>query len=366
LDTVPDGGWLDGAYGVVAAVEVAATLAAGHVDLEHGLVTVAFANEEGARGTAGMVGSRAIVGEVTEAELGTPDDEGVPLHERLRAAHATGPLATARWDLATVEAFVELHIEQGPVLDAAERDLGVVTAVTGRRSLDVDVRGRANHAGTTPMDRRHDALAAAAELVLTVEALAREGVVRVATCGRIEAHPGAGNVVPGHVRLAAELRDEDPDRLDAATDVVTSWLTGIARRRGVDITVTPGQRVAPTPADDRVRRTIRRVVAATGRPWTELPSGAGHDAQVLGAHVPMGMIFVPSRGGISHAPDEDTAAEHLVAGAQALCDTLLALDAETGGRTWVDSGGRGTRNHPISAAAPAGATATTGATGERS
>ncbi|MCU1400982.1 MAG: hypothetical protein JWN62_4091 [Acidimicrobiales bacterium] len=328
LDTVVDGGWLDGAYGVVAAVEVATALADASTELSQGLAVVAFANEEGARGTRGMTGSRALLGQLDAAELAAPDDAGVRLADRIAGAGGDpDDLASAAWDLTRVSGLVELHIEQGPVLAAGGAVLGVVDAITGRQGLDVDVRGASNHAGTTPMALRHDALAAAAEFVLAFEQLPnREDSVRVATCGHLEVRPNVRNVVPGRVALGAEFRDEDSGRLDAAMPVVQAIADEIATRRSVEVSLRWGQRVQPTHADPKIVDTIERVVASTGAEWVRLPSGAGHDAQILGHHVPMAMIFVPSVGGVSHSPTEDTDHAQLALGAQALLDTILALD----------------------------------------
>ena len=328
LDTVVDGGWLDGAYGAVAAVEVAAALHDAGVALHHGLAVVGFANEEGARGSDGMTGSLAVAGRLAAADLDHLDDDGIALRQRFTDAGGDpNGIAGARWDPATVAAFVELHIEQGPVLGSTGSVLGVVTAITGRQAVEIEIRGRANHAGTTPMALRHDAMTAGAEVILAIEALPLEGAVRVATCGHLLMRPNVRNVVPGRVVLGAEMRDEDPGRLDAAMKLMADALAPIGERRGVTIGLTWGQRVQPTQADPAVLAVIRAVAAASGRPWEELPSGAGHDAQILGTAMPIGMIFVPSIDGVSHSPEEDTAPEHLVAGAQALLDTVLALDS---------------------------------------
>jgi hydantoinase/carbamoylase family amidase len=326
LDTVVDGGWLDGAYGVVAGVEVATVLASA-APLAHGVMVAAFANEEGARGTDGMTGSRTVVGQVDTAELHRADDTGCSLAERIVAAGGEpAAIAGARWPLGQLDAFVELHVEQGPVLESRGHVLGVVPAVTGRQAVDIVVRGRANHAGSTPMELRHDALAAAAEVVLAVEALARDGGARVATCGHLTVEPNVRNVVPGTAVVSTELRDEDAARLHAAVSELRARVAAIADARGLTIEVVDGQLVPPVGAAPPIINAIEAVAAASGVGWSSLPSGAGHDAQILGQHVPSGMIFVPSIAGISHAHDEDTADDHLVAGAQALLDTLLRLD----------------------------------------
>ena len=326
LDTVVDGGWLDGSYGVVAAVEIATVLAAAPT-LAHGVMVAAFANEEGARGTDSMTGSRTVVGQVDPAELARADDTGCTLAERIRTADgAPADIDGARWPLEQLDAFVELHVEQGPVLESRGHVLGVVPAITGRQALDVVLRGRPDHAGSTPMDLRHDALAAAAEVVLAVEAIARDGRARVATCGHVTVEPNVRNVVPGTAVVSVELRDEDAARIDAAVGELRTRVASIADTRGLTVEVVDGQLVPPVASARPVVHAVEAVAAGSGLGWSALPSGAGHDAQILGQHVPSGMIFVPSIGGVSHAPDEDTAVEHLVAGAQALLDTLLHLD----------------------------------------
>jgi N-carbamoyl-L-amino-acid hydrolase len=327
LDTVVEAGAYDGPYGVVAAVEAAAALSAAAQDLRHELVVVVFANEEGARSTAGMSGSRALVGDLPAEELATADDGGVALAQRLADAGGdpTG-VDDAAWTPGSVAAFVELHVEQGPVLDQGGRDLGVVSGFTGRLGVDIEVVGQANHAGTTPMDLRQDAMGAAAEVVLAIEALARDGLVRVATCGRLEVTPNVRNVIPGRAVVKAELRDLDDGRLLDARPAVERAVAEVAARRGVAVSVVWGEHLPPMASAPVVVDALRSAAEASGLPWQELPSGAGHDAQILGRRFPIGMAFVPSARGISHAPEEHTEPRHLVAGAQLLLDALLRLD----------------------------------------
>ena len=336
LDTVVHGGPLDGAYGVIAAVEVAASLRrAGHV-MRHGLLVAALANEEGARGTPGMTGSHACVGDLGATVLDEPDDDGIRLRDRIaEAGGAPDHIESARWPADTIDAFVELHVEQGPVLDRTGTPIGVVSAITGRQALDVHISGTANHAGTTPMGMRRDALAAAAEIVLAVEDLPGGEGVRVATCGHLAAVPNVRNVVPGTVLLGIELRDERTEAIERAMSELDVVLEGVGERRGVTIERHWGQRVPPRLAHPAVAASVRHATAANGLDIAELPSGAGHDAQVLAAAVPIGMIFVPSIGGISHSPEERTDPEHLVAGAQVLLDTLLDLDERFPDGPWL-------------------------------
>jgi hydantoinase/carbamoylase family amidase len=327
LDTVVEAGAYDGPYGVVAAVEAAAALLDAGRALQHELVVVVFANEEGARSTAGMSGSRALVGDLPADELASADDGGVSLGQRLADAGGDPTaVGAAAWEPGSVAAFVELHVEQGPVLDQGGRDLGVVSGFTGRLGVDIEVVGQANHAGTTPMDLRQDAVGAAAEVVLAIEALARDGLVRVATCGRLEVTPNVRNVIPGRVVVKAELRDLDDERLLGARPAVERVAAEVAARRGVAISVAWGEHLPPMASAPVVVDALRAAAEASGLPWQELPSGAGHDAQILGRRFPIGMAFVPSAGGISHAPEEHTEPRHLVAGAQLLLDALLRLD----------------------------------------
>lgn len=332
LDTVVNGGYLDGAYGVVAAIEVADALRCLASPLRHGLAVVAFSNEEGARGTAGMFGSRAVVGEVEAAELDRVDTEGVSVRARLAAAGgAPERLREARWELGEISSFVEIHIEQGPRLDSEGRTLGVVGGFVGRQSVDVAVRGISNHAGTCPMGQRKDALCAAADLILVIEGLGGGAIVDVATVGRLTVMPNVTNVIPGSVEIGAEIRSIDAESFDVARVQLEEAVEQVARQRAIRCELSWKQILAPTACDTTVVDAVRRVAASSGHAWAEQWSGAGHDAQVLARHLPVGMIFVPSIGGRSHDHTERTRPEDLVAGAEALYSTLLELDRPRAG-----------------------------------
>ncbi len=318
LDTVLDAGPLDGAYGVVAAVEVATVLAEAGTRLRHPLWVVAFEGEEGVVGPP-FWGSSAVAGRLPGDETG-PD------------AGATGPdpvgALGAAWPPGAMAACIELHIEQGPVLEAAGVAIGVVDGITARWNVDVVVGGQANHAGTTPMALRRDALRAAAEVVAAVAALAEgDGPVRVATVGALEIAPGVRNVVPGAAVVRAELRDLDPTRLAEAQATLERVCAGIAERTDCALEVRVGPRSAPVECDPGLRSLVRQAAATLGLTSIDLPSGAGHDAQQLAGLGPVGMIFVPSAGGVSHSPAERSDPAHLVAGADVLLGTILAADA---------------------------------------
>ena len=327
VDSVVDAGPLDGAYGVVAAVEVADALHRSGAQLHHDLLFVAFSNEEGARGAPGFTGSLAAIGALDVSVLAAQDDDGVELSQRLSDGGGNpAAIAAAAWDQTPLAAFVELHVEQGPVLDAAGERLGVVTSCPGRMIIDVEIRGAANHAGTTPMGLRADALTAAAEIALAVEALAVNGSVHVGTTGLLRIEPGVRNVVPGFARLGIDLRDGDDARLAAAVELLRGEIAAIGARRSVTTLVSARQAISGVGCDPGVQNAISEVARAHGFNARSMPSGAGHDAQVIAALGPVGMIFVPSSDGRSHCPEESTEPGDLILGAEILLDTLLALD----------------------------------------
>ena len=335
LDSVVAAGPLDGAYGVVGAGEVAAALARGG-GLAHDLLVVGFSNEEGARGTPGMAGSLAVVGALAPERLAVPDDEGVPLARRLGDAGGDPDrLADAVWAPGSLAGWIELHVEQGPVLHARDLRIGVVTAITGRVTLDVVVTGAANHAGSTPMDLRRDAAVAAAHVVLAVHDLAapRTGAaaggpaVRVATTGVVRTEPGVRNVVAGSAVVGVDLRDESDARIDAALARLEARCAEIGASTGTQVRIVPGSRVAAVAMDPALAGCVARAADDLGLSRLDLPSGAGHDTQVLAAVTPVAMVFVPSIDGVSHAPQERTEPADLVAGARTLLRALRHADA---------------------------------------
>lgn len=329
LDTVVHGGPLDGAYGVVAGIEVISRLKEAALSLSRPLHVIAYANEEGVVAPA-FTGSRAIAGRFDPSELSRVGPDGVTLAERLARAGTdpSGPTA-ARWT-GPVAATVELHVEQGPVLHQSGTGIGVVTAITGQQRGFVQITGVANHAGTTPMNHRADALVAAAEAILALRHVAVTGPADVATAGRIDAFPSVANVIAGRCRLSLDIRADDLRRIEAAVDDYSARLEVIAGETGTTITVELEPPSAPTVTDPLLRRIIRGAAAARGFGSVEMVSGAGHDCANLSGLGPIAMIFVPSVGGVSHHPSERTELDDLVAGAAVLLDTLLAADRQLG------------------------------------
>lgn len=326
LDSVSNGGRLDGAYGVAAAWEVLRVLAAHDTPMRYEPVAIALANEEGSLFPYPFWGSLAVIGQLDHPKDAT-DVNGVSLRRPLR--DTGGDLdrtAEAAWPPGSIGAYLELHIEQGPVLERAGVTIGVVDAVVGRTIFDLVVSGRQNHAGTTPMDGRADALTAAARLVLAVESVARDRkLCAVATVGVLTVEPGVTNAVPGLVRMSAEIRDNRADRLATAEAAVLAEVARIDSAGEADATVRAVTRFGPVPTDPALRDVITAAARELGLSHRTMPSGAGHDAQIIAAIAPIGMIFVPSRGGVSHAPDEDSDDAHLIAGAEVLLRAALRL-----------------------------------------
>jgi N-carbamoyl-L-amino-acid hydrolase len=324
-DSVPHGGNYDGDVGVIGGIEVAQQLREHHVRLRHALEIVDFTDEEG-----GLVGSRAMAGRLPSATLDLVNGSGRSVREGLRVLGGDPEaFANARRRAGELAAYLELHIEQGGLLEQAHKDIGVVQGIVGIHWWEATVTGVANHAGTTPMNQRRDALLSAAELVLAVNAAATELPGRqVATVGRIKAEPGAPNVIPGKVILTVEVRDLDAQRIDSVFARIRARAAQIVQARGTGITFQDLEATsAPALTDPGIRRRIEAAAHTLGLTTMAMPSGAGHDAQDIALLAPIGMIFVPSVGGISHAPREYTAPADILNGVNVLMRTLVDLDA---------------------------------------
>jgi ureidoglycolate amidohydrolase len=330
VDTTLNAGRYDGVLGVLGAIEAVNGLRAAGTAPHRSIEIVAWAGEEPRFGT-GCVGSRAAAGDLERADLDRLRDRaGVSMAEALRAAgFDPDRLADARIDPSTIHALVELHIEQGAVLETGGESIGVVTAIAAPHDFRLTLRGAATHAGATPMSLRRDALAGAAEAMLVLERLAQQSPsgTTVGTVGVLRARPGAINVVPGEVELDVDVRDSD---LGAREQVVASILaaTGeIAERRGLELEVTPIVEDVPVACDPRVVEAAEAACRELGLDHRRMASGAYHDAMIMGRHVPIGMVFVPSAGGVSHHPDEYTAPDDLDRGVRVLAGTLARLAA---------------------------------------
>ncbi len=325
IDSVPGGGNYDGDVGVIGAIEVIQLLQDNGIRTRHPLEVVSFTDEEG-----GLTGSRAMIGEVDYRMLSVVSHSGMTIGEGIRAVGGDpNRLDLAERKPGEIKAFIELHIEQGGFLDAENIDIGVVEGIVGIRWWDVTIEGLANHAGTTPMNRRWDAMVSAAEYILAVNrvAISMPGG-QVATVGRIRAEPGAPNVIPGEVVLSLEIRDLSAIKMQRVFDEISREAERIADARFTPIRHAEiGVASLPAPTDERMRRIIASSADDLGLSFKFMPSGAGHDAQDMTLITPTGMIFVPSVKGISHSPREFTSAEDMANGASVLLRTVLAIDA---------------------------------------
>lgn len=324
MDSVPDGGNYDGQVGALGALEVAETLADLGRALRRPLEIVIFSNEEG-----GKTGSRAMSGELDPKELDLVTASGRTIREGIGFLGGDpGRLDTVRRAPGDVAAFLELHVEQGAVLERAGIPIGVVEGIVGIKRWTVTAEGFANHAGTTPMDQRRDALVAAARFVDTVYTTVRGLPGReVATVGRIAAVPGAPNVIPGRVGLSLEIRALAMETIDDVFARLADRAEAIGAATGTAFAFEQFYESRAAPTDERLRQVIERAARSLDLRTLRLPSGAGHDAQSIAQFAPVGMIFVPSVGGISHSPREFTRPEDVVNGANVLLRAVLAADA---------------------------------------
>jgi allantoate deiminase len=324
IDTVRQGGRYDGALGVLGGLDAARRLHAGGARLGRPLWLAAFNDEEGTRFATSMFGSRAFAGEPLEAELRSADAAGTTVAAAMAAAGSDPASLPGARGLHRVGSYLELHIEQGPVLEEAGAGIGVVTAIVGLLGLRVTLGGQANHAGTTPMDLRRDALAGAARAILSLREHALGHGLRL-TVGEIEVAPGGSNVVPGACTFSVDVRTADPAALERAEAAVRDIVTACAAQEGLTAEATRVHRLEPVAMDPAMQAVLHRAAEAEGAQVLELVSGAGHDAMVLGRHVPAAMLFVPSRGGISHNPEEFTTPAHCELGARVLAAAIAVL-----------------------------------------
>lgn len=324
IDTVRSGGRYDGNLGVLAGLEVVETLATAGVDPGRPLAVAFFSNEEGSRFPPDMMGSLVYVGGLPLEEAhNTVGIDGATVGDELERIGYRG---SAPCPGLVPHAYVELHIEQGPVLEERGIQIGVVDGVQGISWTEVTIDGQANHAGTTPMRLRRDAGYAAARVATFVRDLAAElGPPQVGTVGAIDLHPNLVNVVASHARLTVDLRNTDDEALRSAERRLAGELEALATDEGVTVTNRSLARFEPVSFDPEVVSLVERTAKALGSTTMRLPSGAGHDAQMMARVCPTAMIFTPSRDGISHNPAEHTDLVDLEAGANVLAHTLLSL-----------------------------------------
>ncbi|HUE80949.1 MAG TPA: Zn-dependent hydrolase [Pyrinomonadaceae bacterium] len=323
IDSVPQGGSYDGQVGSMGAIEVAQTLTENNVRLRHPLEVVIFQNEEG-----GTIGSIALARGLTEKDLNLVTNSKKTIREGIRFISGDPDrLSTIVRKKGDIAAYVELHIEQGGILQNEKIDIGVVEGIVGVYWWDVTVEGFANHAGTTPMDQRRDALLAAAKYIEAVNRIVTSIPGRqVGTVGKIQAFPGAYNVVPGKVTTSLGLRDLDAAKVKMIFERIQAEVRQIEAATGAKFELNQTNASPPALTDQRVQRLIDDSAKQLGLSTKLMPSGAGHDAQEIAHLGPVGMIFVPSRDGISHSPREFSKPEDIINGANVMLHTLLRLD----------------------------------------
>lgn len=326
IDTVPDAGAFDGVLGVTLALECVELARA--MALPLAVDVIAFSEEEGVRFGVPFLGSRAVAGRFDPALLALKDEEGHTLAEAIRAYGLDPYQIAAAAENENALGFVEIHIEQGPVLEAEDLSVAGVTGIVGQTRLTIEFAGQANHAGTTPMHLRHDALAGAAEWIAAVEKHARRTEGLVATVGKIDASPNAGNVIAGTALMSLDARHlHDAVRMSAVNEMIEA-ASAIAERRGLAMQCTRQMDQPAVSMDEQLTAYLVDAMEAAGLPQKRMPSGAGHDAMVMAARIPSAMLFLRSPDGISHNPAETVQGEDVEASLHVMRGFLQRLSAE--------------------------------------
>jgi len=333
IDTVIDAGKYDGNFGVIAGIVAASYFARGGRDLPFGIDVLAFGDEEGSRYATTLSSSAAVAGVFDVNWLTQPDRDGVTLEDAIRA-YGKNPdeVRAAAYRREEALAYVEVHIEQGPVLETRDQPLGVVTAIVGQTYFNVEVTGEAGHAGTVPMTLRRDALAGAAEMIQLAENLARENHTDVvATVGRLSVQPNASNVIPARVEFVLDLRSTSDSKRHAIAEQFCSGIRAIAERRHLGLNLAQTRNAETTLCDPRLQEGFASAVRSLEREPVLLGSGAGHDGQAMARLCPIGMLFVRCRGGISHNPMEYTSPRDMGFAIAALIRFIERFDVEAFG-----------------------------------
>ncbi|MEL6727148.1 MAG: allantoate amidohydrolase [Pseudomonadota bacterium] len=335
LDSVYDAGLYDGPLGILLGIECIAALHELNRRLPFAIEVVAFGDEEGSRFPISMICSRAMAGTLTESDLATTDGGGKTPEQAMklfrewvfRPMQNIDPRSAARRP-EEILAYLEPHIEQGPVLQAEDLAVGVVTGIAGQLRFDVQVNGAAGHAGTTTMQLRRDAMAGAAEMLVAIETIAHEiGEDLVATAGRIDAWPGSTNVIPGRVTFSLDIRSGDMERRDTAAAAIESSLKAIALKRGLELSWTQLQDLASSPCDKDLSDLLGKALEHAGHKNRAMVSGAGHDAMVMSALCPTAMLFIRCKDGISHNPAERVRIDDTQAALDVMLEFITLLEA---------------------------------------
>lgn len=326
IDEVPNGGDYDGPVGSMSAVEVIQSLEDNHWITQHPLEVIIFTNEEG-----GVVGSRALAGQLTVEALQVKSNSGVTHYEGIKALGGNPDrIPELKRNPGDLAAFLELHIEQGGNLDREGIDIGVVEGIVAIEWYVFTFKGFANHAGTTPMNMRKDPMLPAARLILAVNEIVNSfDGAQVATVGKVDVFPGAGNVIPGEVKINVEIRDLSSEKIQMVYQEIAKRAEKLAEESGTEVDVKHIEVASkPALATPEIQKAIEASAKSLGLSSIYLPSGAGHDSQEIARFAPIGMIFIPSKDGISHSPQEYSSPEDIANGANVLLQTILTLDKQ--------------------------------------
>lgn len=325
FDSVPNGGAYDGAAGVVVGLEVAALFQETGCKPAYPLEIIALVEEEGSRFGGGLMGSRGLMGLLTNEEFKSLADKDGILAEDAMMSIGLDPSNDKTRDPKTIKAFLELHIEQGPILEEKNIPIGIVEAIVGLTQLEVTIQGQAGHAGTTPMERRSDALVTAAEIIAAFPQLAfEEGNGTVITTGQLHVFPNGSNVIPNKVIFSVDIRSAKEEHVHSAMQKVEQLIAS-KNRMGILTSTEQLLYIAPKEMNETIQSTFKEVSDKLDIPYCTINSGAGHDAMVLSDFTACGMVFIPSKDGLSHCPEEWSDSSHLAAGANILFQTALQL-----------------------------------------
>lgn len=326
IDTVKEGGIFDGALGVIAGIEVLQTMNEQNIHPEHPIEVVAFTDEEGGRFHFGMIGSRAFTGNLDRNDLKRTDQEGASIEEAMVLAGLNPDhIADVKRDPKSIKCYLELHIEQGKILEEHGLSVGIVSGIAGPLWTKWVITGESGHAGATPMPLRKDPLIPFADMIQNIEKEATKHPHTVATIGKVSVKPGGVNIIPHQVDFTLDLRDIDEHVRNQVEESIQSYANGVGKEKKVKITSNTLQRIAPVPCSLEIRQLLEDVCKELSIPTMTLPSGAGHDAMQFKSISPIGMLFVRSRKGISHNPEEFSSKADCAQGANVLYHTVLKL-----------------------------------------
>lgn len=326
-DSVINGGKLDGVLGVVAAIEIMRVLDENNIENFYPIEMVAMNDEEGVRFGTGVSNSRSMAGLIKEEELDrAKDKKGVSLREAMIEFGLTPNLEDAKRDESSIKAFIELHIEQGPVLQNNNKDIGLVETIVGLDRYDIKFKGKAGHAGTTPMDNRKDALVAASKFIISIEKIAKNiGEGTVATVGELKLSPNASNVIPGFVEISVDIRSTKEQNINSVYNNFKNEIEKIKKELDVDIEVIKTLYTPPVDLSEENIKLMENISEKLGYKYLKMNSGAGHDAMNMVHITPTSLIFVPSEKGLSHHPDEFTKPKDFEKGIELMLNTIVEL-----------------------------------------